>query len=102
MTSRRRKQFMLEASLRQAERERARRQAEEPQQSESYAAFLRRMDQLKYKREDPLPPASMSKNADLLPFFWIAYFVVPIVGIWLLIPRSTWASASSSTSASTS
>lgn len=90
MTSRRRKQFMHEASLRQAERERTRRQPEEPQRTESYAAFLRRMDQLKYKREGPVPPASMSKNADLLPFFWIAYFVVPIVGTWLLIQFLDW------------
>ncbi|MFD8375337.1 hypothetical protein ACFV2Z_31900 [Streptomyces sp. NPDC059688] len=48
------------------------------------------MDELKYKRPDPLPPASMSKNADRLPLFWLAYFVIPVVGIWLLIHISNW------------
>ncbi|MCX3059565.1 hypothetical protein [Streptomyces beihaiensis] len=83
---------MLEASQRQADRERAQRQAEEQstERSEDYAAFLRRMDELKYKRPDPLPPASMSKNADRLPLFWLAYFTIPIVGTWLLIHFLDW------------
>ncbi|MFE0400344.1 hypothetical protein ACFW19_00515 [Streptomyces nigra] len=92
MTSRRRKQFMREAYLRKIEQERAQDQDEEKagQPGESYAAFLRRMDELKYKRPDPLPPRSMSKNADKLPFFWIAYFVIPFVGVWLLIQFLDW------------
>ncbi|MGW0967215.1 hypothetical protein [Streptomyces sp. NPDC002516] len=92
MTSRRRKQFMHEAYLRQVERAHAQRQTEENacQPGEDYLAFLRRMDELKYKRPDPLPPASMSKNADKLSFFWIAYFVVPIAGVWLLIQVLDW------------
>jgi hypothetical protein len=92
VTSRRRKQFMREASQRQADRERAQREAEtQPgHPSEDYSAFLRRMDDLKYKRPDPLPPASMSKNADRLPLFWLAYFVVPIAGIWVLEQILDW------------
>jgi hypothetical protein len=87
MTSRRRKQFMREAYERQAERERAQRVAEQQpaQPGEDYLAFLRSLDQLKYKRPDPLPPASMSKNADRLPLFWLAYFVIPIVGTWAFV-----------------
>lgn len=72
MTSRRRKQFMREAYLRQAQRERVQREAEEQpaQPREEYLALLRSMDELKCKPPDPLPPASMSKNADRLPLFW--------------------------------
>ncbi|MGW0631785.1 hypothetical protein [Streptomyces sp. NPDC002758] len=58
-------------------------QASQP--GEDYLAFLRRMDDLKYKRPDPLPPASMSKNAGKLPLFWIAYSVIVIVGTWLFM-----------------
>ncbi|MGW1801552.1 hypothetical protein ACWCQN_37955 [Streptomyces sp. NPDC001984] len=92
MTSRRRKQFMLEAYQRQADRERAQREAEAraPQPGSDDAEFLRRMDELKCKRPDPLPPASMSKNADRLPLFWLAYFVIPIAGTWLLIQFLDW------------
>ncbi|KOU76287.1 hypothetical protein ADK57_05120 [Streptomyces sp. MMG1533] len=91
MTSRRRKQFMREAYQRQAQRERAQRELEEPAQlREEYPAFLRSMEELKYKRPDPLPPASMSKNADRLPLFWLAYFTVPIAGTWLLIQILDW------------
>jgi hypothetical protein len=92
VTSRRRKEFMREAYQRQAERERAEREAQEraTQPSEDYAAVLRRMDALKYKRPDPLPPASMSKNADRLPLFWLAYFTLPIVGLWLLTQILDW------------
>lgn len=92
MTSRRRKQFMREASQRQADRASAQREAEEqPQQpGEDYLAFIRRMDQLKYRRPDPLPPSSMSKNANRLPLFWLAYFALPIVGMWLLIHILDW------------
>ncbi|MFB7596904.1 hypothetical protein [Streptomyces sp. NPDC056160] len=83
---------MREASQRQADRQRAQREAEErPRQpGEDYLAATRRLDELKYKRADPLPPASMSKNADRLPLFWLAYFLIPIVGTWLLIHFLNW------------
>ncbi|MFF3878010.1 hypothetical protein [Streptomyces sp. NPDC001978] len=92
MTSRRRKEFMREAAQRQADRERAQREAEEQarQPGEDYLAFLRRMDEVKYKRPNHLPPASMSDNSDRLPLFWLAYFVIPIVGTWLLIHFLDW------------
>ncbi|WP_329332778.1 hypothetical protein OG252_00415 [Streptomyces sp. NBC_01352] len=92
MTSRRRKQFMREAYLRQAQRERVQREAEEQpaQPREEYLALLRSMDELKCKPPDPLPPASMSKNADRLPLFWPAYFTIPIAGTWLLTHILDW------------
>lgn len=32
----------------------------------------------------------MSKNADRLPLFWLAYFTIPIAGTWLLTHILDW------------
>ncbi|MCX4581191.1 hypothetical protein OHB41_50490 [Streptomyces sp. NBC_01571] len=83
---------MHEAYQRQIQRERGNREAEDQtaRPGEDHLAFLRRMDDLKYKRPDPMPPASMSKNANRLPLFWLAYFAIPIIGTWLLIHILDW------------
>jgi hypothetical protein len=87
MTSRRRKEFMREARQRQADRERAQREAEEQARhpGEDYLAFLRRMDDLKYKRDFGPQWHYTQKNSDKLALFWIAYFTIAIFGGWLVI-----------------
>ncbi|MFJ6838499.1 hypothetical protein [Streptomyces sp. NPDC091209] len=50
-----------------------------------YERGEREARQLKYKRENGRrPPPSMQRGSDLLPFFWIAFFVVAFLALFYL------------------
>jgi hypothetical protein len=50
-----------------------------------YERLEREARELKYKREHGRPPSlSMQKGSDLLPIFWISFFVIAFGVLWYL------------------